>query len=74
LVKNSDLNARQCVQSFLQDASSFDALVGDDEGFVDTNALALLPEQRDCAKVELDLSDVVDEGHGVAVYDLKTEL
>ena len=42
LVKNSDLNARQCVQSFLQDASSFDALVGDDEGFVDTNALALL--------------------------------
>jgi hypothetical protein len=33
-----------------------------------------LPEQRDCAKVELDLSDVVDEGHGVAVYHLKTEL
>jgi hypothetical protein len=33
-----------------------------------------LLEQRQRAKVELDLGDVVDEGHGVGVYDLKTEL
>jgi hypothetical protein len=58
----------------LQQAGGLDTGVGDDQRAADTNAFALLPEQRDCAKVELDLGDVVDEGHGVAVYDLKTEL
>ena len=74
LVKHRHRPARQDIERPLQQTGGLDAGVSHHQRAADADALALLPEQGERAKVELDLGDVVDEGHGVAVYDLKTEL
>ena len=64
LVKHGDGQAGQGVQRFLQHACGLDARIGDDQRAADADAFALLFEQLDSAKLELNLGDVVDEGHG----------
>ena len=68
LVKHRHRHARQGVQGFLQNAGRLDAGVGHDQRPGDADALAFLPEQLDGAKLELDLGDVVNEGHGLLVF------
>jgi hypothetical protein len=64
LVEDGMRQVAQCVQRLLQHAGRLDALVGDDQRPRDAHALALLAQQPHGAEVELDLGDVVDEGHG----------
>ena len=65
LVKNSHLNTRQRIQCLLQNTCSLDTLVGHDKGFVNTDPLALLLQKLNGAEIDLNLGDVIDEGHGV---------
>jgi hypothetical protein len=39
-------------------------LISNDEWLVDAHAFALLFQELDSAEVDLNLSDVVDKGHG----------
>jgi hypothetical protein len=64
LVKYSHLNARQRIQGFLQNACGLHALISDDEWPVDAHPFALLFQELDSAEVDLNLSDVIDKGHG----------
>ena len=59
------MQVAQGVQRLLQHARGFHAGVGHDQGAGDAHAQALLVQQLHCAKLELDLGHVVDEGHGV---------
>ena len=68
LVEHRHGHAGQGVQRFLQHARGFHARVGHDQRARDAHALALLLEQLDGAVFELDLGNVVDEGHGKAGF------
>ncbi|MEY3062640.1 MAG: hypothetical protein RI994_1892 [Pseudomonadota bacterium] len=65
LVKHGHLNARQRIQRLLQNTCSLDALVCHDERLVNTDPLALLLQKLNGAEIDLNLGDVIDEGHGV---------
>jgi hypothetical protein len=58
------LQSGQGIQGFLQNTRSFDTLVGDDQGLVNANPLALLFQELNGAEVDLNLGDVIDECHG----------
>ena len=55
---------RERVQDGVDDAGRLHAPVRHDQRTADADPFALLPEQADGAELELDLGDVVDEGHG----------
>src|SRR4030095_11023297 len=57
----------QLLQHALDDARGLDAGVGDDQRARDADALAFLRQQPDSAEVDLDLGDVIDEGHLVSM-------
>ena len=64
LVEDGMGQIAQGVQCLLQHPGRLHALVRHDQGFADAHALALLAQQAHGAEVELDLGDVIDEGHG----------
>jgi hypothetical protein len=64
LIEDCHRHTRQLIQCFLQNACSLDPCVGNDQGLGDADALALCFEVAYCTKVELNLRDVVDSGHG----------
>ena len=63
LVEHRWLLSGQGVQRFLQDAGGTHALIGDHQRAGDAGSFALLREQPDGTKVELDLCHIMDKGH-----------
>ncbi|MDT4865333.1 hypothetical protein FQZ97_1001290 [compost metagenome] len=63
LVEHRDLEIGDGVERLLQHAGRAHAGVGDDQGAVDADARALARQELDGAEFELDLGEVLDEGH-----------
>ena len=63
LVKHRIGDVAQRSQGFVQDARCADTGIGDDERLAHAHALALCSKEGDCAKVQVDLGDVVNQGH-----------
>src|SRR5690606_24250781 len=69
-VEDGIRQAVQRIQRLLQHAGRAHARIGDHQGPPDADALAFLAQQAHGVELELDLGDVVDEGHGGCVaYD-----
>ena len=64
LVKHGHRQAGQGVQCLLQNSGRFDACVRHDQRPGNANPRTFLLKQVDRTKIELDLGDVVDHGHG----------
>jgi hypothetical protein len=63
LVEHRVRDVAQRGKGFVQDACGAHARIGDDQRLAHANALALGAQERDGAKVQVDLGDVVDKGH-----------
>ena len=64
LVEHRDFEPAQRIERLLQDAGGTHAGVGHDQRAGDADAGTFGCEQTDCAEFELDLGQVLDEGHG----------
>ena len=64
LVEHRDRQVAERVERLLQHAGGAHAGIGDDQRPRDADALAFAAQQLDGAEVELDLGEVLDEGHG----------
>ena len=64
VIEGNGARVSERVQDGVDDVGRLHAPVRHDQRTADTDPFALLPEQADGAELELDLGDVVDEGHG----------
>ena len=67
LVKDGCGHVPQSFQSPLQDTGGLDARIGHDQRAANADALALAAQQAQCATFKLDLGQVLNQSHGVAV-------
>src|SRR5450830_877451 len=68
LIKHGDLcTVFQLGDNLVEDACVANTHIGDDQRFADTDAVAFLLQQRECAEVELNLGNVVNQCHYIAL-------